>query len=136
MSNAASDIKNQVLTDYLILKREAISLHTKNYPWAGLNKLKTLISGIPLSQENYKRADEIINAIEKIEGDSNKITGADAESTIANIDGYRNLLAEKLFDKTLRDITRILQDQKYFEYLTKGYGPPLSKMDLKDAEEY
>ena len=136
MSNVGSDIKNQVLSDYLILKREAISLYTKNYPWAGLNKLKTLISGIPLSVENYKRADEIVNSIEKIENDSNKITGSDAESTASVAYEYRGIMAQKIFDSTLRTITRILQNQGYFEFLTKTYGPKLSELDLSKAEEY
>ena len=70
MSKADSDIKNQVLTDYLILKREAIKKYTTLNHWSGLNTLKTLVSSIPLSNENYERADKIINRIENIEADS------------------------------------------------------------------
>lgn len=114
------EIKNQVLSDYFILKREATGLYANRLFFEGLDKLKTIISGIPLSQENYERADEIITQIDKIESDSNTLNGPDTEMTQYKRSMYRNLKSREIFNSTLRTITKILQDQGYFEFIPKG----------------
>lgn len=118
--NNLTDIKNQVLSNYFRLKDEATGLYANGYFYDGLLKLKTLISGVPLSEKNYKKADSFVDFIEGIEIKARKITGLTIDAKKWNRFQFKNNLSRRNFDKVLRGITRLLQSEGYFEFLPQG----------------
>ena len=99
------------------------------YYWMGLDEFRTLMSGIPLSEENYVKADEIIAEIDKIESDSYKIKGMTFDIESLDQSRYRNREARRVFNSILRKTTMILQAEGYFDVLSKDYGLSMSELD-------
>ena len=131
----ATEVKNAVLTDYLYLRRQAIEIKRNGQPWEALLSMKTVISGIPLSTDNYERADKLTKLIDSIELTSQKVIGDDEEMTDWNRSNFRNFVAIRYFDNILRGITKILQDQGYFEFLKDGYGLKIHEYDSDSGVE-
>ena len=126
------DLKTQVLNDFLVHRREAIRLKNLGEHWMGLDEFRTLMSGVPLSKENYAKADEVIKEIDKIESDSYR--QLDGYCMAIRSLGYyqhkyRNRVARKVFNSILRRITQILQSEGYFDVITQKYGPPMTEID-------
>ena len=116
-SNSDSDIKNQILSDFLFHRKQAINLSNNGWPWMGLDELRTLLSNVPLSIENYAEADEIIGGIDEIERGSWKTMGHTHAKRQWNKTGFKNRNARLVFNRILRQITRLLQSEGYFDIL-------------------
>ena len=123
------DLKSQVLNDFLVHRREAIRLKNLGAYWYGLDEFRTLLSGVPLKEENYEEADKIIELIDTIESESYKKTGKTRASREWNQTKFRNGNARRLFNIALRKTTRILQAEGYFDVLSKDYGLSMSELD-------
>jgi len=120
--NTDSDIKNQILSDFLFHRKEAINLSNNGWPWMGLDELRTLLSNVPLSPKNYDEADNIIEVIDEIERGSVKTFGHTNAKRQWNITGYKNRNARLVFNRILRQITRLLQSEGYFDILLGNQG--------------
>jgi len=136
MSNSDSDIKNQVLSDFLFHRKQAIRLKNMGHFSLGLNELTTILSGTPLSFENYAQADEIIEEINKvnIEVNANARPAHTRARRHHERERYRQIKAVELFDDILRRITRLLQTEGYFEMLNNSISPFFNPSDGRKSE--
>ena len=115
--NSDSDIKNQMLSDFLFHRKQAINLSNNGWPWMGLDELRTLLSSVPLSPDNYDEADKIMGVIDEIERGSWKTIGHTHAKRQCNKTGFKNRNARLVFNDILRQITRLLQSEGYFDIL-------------------
>jgi len=138
MSNSShdsdSDIKNQVLSDFLFHRKQAIQLKNMGQFSLGLNELTTILSGTPLSPESYDQADEIIKEIDQInwEVKSNARPAHTRARRQYERERYRQARALELFDGVLRRITLLLQNEGYFDIFLGKYRSgiiPISGLD-------
>ena len=109
-------------------------LKNRGQHWLGLDCLRTLISGVPLSPDFYDEADEIIKEIAEIESSSHKEKGILYCDTGWMQQTYRNRTARKQFNSILRRITQILQAEGYFDILLGKQRNPITPISTLDAE--
>ena len=138
MSNSSndsdSDIKNQILSDFVFHRKQAINLSNNGWPWMGLDELRTLLSNVPLSPENYKEADKIIEVIDVIERESNQTTGHTRAKRQWNKTGSKNRNARVMFNRILRQITLILQNEGYFDIIIGKYRNTITPISTLNTE--
>jgi len=147
LKDSDSDIKNQVLSDFLFHRKQAIQLKNLGHFSLGLNELATLLSGTPLSSESYAQADEIIREIDKInlEVNSNARPAHTRARRQYERERYRQRRSLELFNDVLRRITLLLQGEGYFDIILgkqrigifpiSGLDPEISKPSDKALPE-
>ena len=133
-NNADSDIKNQVLSDLLFHRKQAIDLSNNGWPWKGLDELRTLLSNVPLSPESYKEADNMIALIEEIERGSWKTFGHTNAKRQWNKTDFKNKNARLMFNRILRQITLLLQNEGYFDIIIGKYRNTITPISTLEAE--
>ena len=132
------DIKNAVLNDYHYLRKHAIYLFFNKQYWDAVDAIRTLLSGVPLS--DYTKVDEIIKEIDKIESASHNLKDSYHEGirSLGHFQHtYRNKAARIIFNSVLRKTTRILQDEGYLELPIRNseYGTDIRREDFSKAEK-
>ena len=112
------DLKNQVLSDYLFVKRGAKELYDSGSPWFALLKLETFTCDLALKDDTYyEKIDDVMKVIEVIRAETRKIQGHTSSFRMQHQWAYKNRSAKRVFHKTLRELTKILRDAGYFEFL-------------------
>ena len=125
-----------MLNDFLVHRREAIRLKNVGGYWYALDQLKTILSGTPLSEDNYVKADEIIKEIDEIELSSHNLKDSYHEGirSLGHFQkNYRDNIAKKQFNSILRRITQILQAEGYFDILLGNQRNPITPISTLEA---
>jgi len=115
--DAVTDIKNQILSDYLTFRKDLIFMKYGNYYWEACDRLRTLLCGMPISQENIDWRSKIIGFIDKVEADSLKISGLEKNIKAYNQQRFRDRISKRHFNTLLMDTTNLLQSEGYFDIL-------------------
>ena len=120
--DAVTDIKNQILSDYLNFKKDLIFMKYGNYYWEACDRLRTLLCGMPISQKNIDLRSKIIGVIDKVETDSLEISGLEKNIKAYNRQKFRNRISKRHFNTLLMDTTNLLQSEGYFDILLGNLG--------------
>ena len=123
------ELKTQVLNDFLVIRREGLTMRRLGAFWPAITEFRALPSGTPFSPENYTEADKIIAEIDEIEQDSYKQRKHTRAKTVAMQENYRDRNAKRLFHSVLRRTTKLLQAEGYFDILSQKYGPSMTEID-------
>ena len=118
------DLKNQVLSDFLMLKRDARELYDYGQHWPALLKLKTFVSDLVLEDDEYEKVDKLIGIIDELKDEADKFTGETKSIISYKKRQYLSNGAKNSFHRVLREITKILRDANYYSFMLKGGRPP------------
>jgi len=144
MSDIEEQLKGQYLGTLLTFMKEASDIANsrdgsgvQRY-WKAIEFYEKQI--IPFivkwTEEDEKVFNVILEEIKRIRKSSFKIKGEISHVTDWYRYVYLNTQGSTLYGKIVNSVTKQLTNQNFYSFLKKEYGPDISKIDMKKAEEY